>query len=495
MTGCDQDLHFPAVRARSDTQGLLVHNVEPETDALKGLAAFLATRREAILTAWRRTVDGDPELTTASTITRAQFIDHIPAVLDAFEWRLSAERAADQAQAREEQKASAAEHGLHRWQQGYNQPETMCEWGHLHLCLLQELEMYQSLNPGIASGAMQTARRELVRLCSDGVSASASRYAHLQRREADSRVRELESALAQLQELERARAEAWREAAHDLRGRAHAIASASAVLTRDGVPEQHRTRFSEVLKLGVQSLNRLLGDLMDQARLEAGHERRQIGHFDVAELLKEYCDTTRALAAEKGLFLVARGDSPLMIDGDAAKIQRILQNLVLNAIKITERGGVKVTWEAQRRRAPSTMGSLRPGHGTGFHERIGHATRTSPEASDGRSSRSRAAKPADNPIRSSSRFSTHAPLAVVSRANSNARGRGNRVGHREATLRNARCQSRARILCGRRHDFPHPVSASIPRIVVMTWQRMSIRTFETLPARWPSRIDVVVPVS
>ncbi len=116
-------------------------------------------------------------------------------------------------------------------------------------------------------------------LCSDGVSASASRYAHLQRREADSRVRELESALAQLQELERARAEAWREAAHDLRGRAHAIASASAVLTRDGVPEQHRTRFSEVLKLGVQSLNRLLGDLMDQARLEAGHERRQIRSF------------------------------------------------------------------------------------------------------------------------------------------------------------------------------------------------------------------------
>ena len=222
----------------------------------------------------------------------------------------------------------------------------MCEWGHLHLCLLQELESFQALNPGIAPSAMQTARRELVRLCSEGVSASASRYAHLQQREAASRVLELESALAQLQELEQARAEAWREAAHDLRGRAHAIASASAVLTRDGVPEQHRTRFSEVLRLGVQSLNKLLGDLMDQARLEAGHERRQITHFDVAAALKEYCDTTRPVAAEKGLFLVARGAEPLMVDGDPAKIQRIVQNLVLNALKVTERGGVKVTWEA-----------------------------------------------------------------------------------------------------------------------------------------------------
>lgn len=323
-----------------------MNNLEPASATLKDLAAFLAGRREHILTAWRRAVDADPELTTASTITRAQFVDHIPEVLDAFERRLSAQHADEMKQARQQQKESAAEHGLHRWQQGYNQPETMCEWGHLHLSLLQELENFQEANPGIASSVMQTARRELVRLCSDGVSASASRYTHLQRREADSRVHELESALAQLQELERARAEAWREAAHDLRGRAHAIASASAVVTRDDVPEQHRTRFSEVLKLGVQSLNKLLGDLMDQARLEAGHERRQIRHFDVASLLKEYCDTTRALAAEKGLFLVARGTMPLMIDGDGPKIQRILQNLVLNAIKVTEKGGVKVTWEA-----------------------------------------------------------------------------------------------------------------------------------------------------
>jgi signal transduction histidine kinase len=323
-----------------------VHNFEPSSAPLRELAGFLSERREAILTAWRRAVDADPELTTASTITRAQFVDHIPAVLDAFEWRLSAQHETELVQAREEQKESSSEHGLHRWQQGYNQPETMCEWGHLHLCLLEELDRFQALNPGIAPGVMQTARRELVRLCSDGASRSASRYANLQQREAASRLLELESALAQLRELEQARAEAWREAAHDLRGRAHAIASASAVLTRDDVPEQHRTRFSEMLRLGVQSLNKLLGDLMDQARLEAGHERRQITHFDVAAALKEYCDTTRPVAADKGLFLVARGAESLMVDGDPAKIQRIVQNLVLNALKVTEHGGVKVTWEA-----------------------------------------------------------------------------------------------------------------------------------------------------
>jgi len=221
----------------------------------------------------------------------------------------------------------------------------MCEWGHLHLSLLQELETYHALHPDVLPGSMRVARRELLQLCSDGVCASATRYTRLQQHEAATRLRELEAALAQLQQLEQERAQAWREAAHDLRGRAHAIASASAILTREEVPEQQRARFSEMLRLGVASLNKLLGDLMDQARLEAGHERRRIAQFDVAALLKEFCDTTRPLAADKGLFLVAKGDAPLVIEGDAQKIQRIVQNLVLNALKVTERGGVKVTWE------------------------------------------------------------------------------------------------------------------------------------------------------
>ena len=312
----------------------------------KSLAAHLAMRRESVLSAWRSAVDADPELTTASMITRAQFIDHIPAVLDAFERRLSSQDPSDRAQALEEQQESAAEHGLHRWQQGYNQPDPTREWGHLHLCLLEELENYQALNAGLDSAVMQIARRELVRLCSDGVCASAARYARLQQSEAASRLRELEFALAQLKTLEQERAEAWREAAHDLRGRAHVIANAFAVLTRAGVPEEHRTKFSEVLRRGVQSLNKLLTDLMDQARLEAGHERRDITHFDVASLLKEFCDTNRPFAAERSLFLIAKGPTPLMVDGDSGKIQRIVQNLVFNALKVTEQGGIKVTWEA-----------------------------------------------------------------------------------------------------------------------------------------------------
>ncbi|HEY4366187.1 MAG TPA: sensor histidine kinase [Steroidobacteraceae bacterium] len=314
-------------------------------DQLIALAAHLAQRRDAILSAWRRAVDLDAELTTASTITRNQFVDHIPAVLDAFERRLRAEDSDEKAQAVADQRESAAEHGLHRWQQGYNLPETMREWGHLHLCLLHELEHYRAANPRLLPTVMPAARRALVRLCSEGVSASATRYTHLQQSEAASRVRDLETALKQLRELEHERAESWREAAHDLRGSAHVIANASAVLGKDDVSRSRQSQVSEILRIGVASLEQLLADLTDHARLEAGHEQRNASVFDAAAVLGEFCDSLHAVAAERNLFIKAEGPSPFEVEGDPVKVRRIVQNLVLNALKATQHGGIKVTWE------------------------------------------------------------------------------------------------------------------------------------------------------
>src|ERR1700676_2744851 len=83
---------------------------------LAALATHLAARRADVLRTWQAAVELDPELTTSSSLSRAQFNDHIPQVLDAFERRLQAENAADREDAFAEQKKSAGEHGLHRWQ-------------------------------------------------------------------------------------------------------------------------------------------------------------------------------------------------------------------------------------------------------------------------------------------------------------------------------------------------------------------------------------------
>jgi signal transduction histidine kinase len=53
----------------------------------------------------------------------------------------------------------------------------------------------------------------------------------------------------------------------------------------------------------------------------------------------------RPLASARNLFLKAEGPALLSIEGDRVKVLRIAQNLVLNALKVTERGGIKVLWE------------------------------------------------------------------------------------------------------------------------------------------------------
>jgi len=315
-----------------------------DREQLRHLAEYLTQRRPLILRAWHQLVDADPELTTASSVSRTQFYDHIPQLLDAFSDLLCAEDAAEKKQSSAEQKKSAGEHGLHRWQQGYNQWQTMREWAHLQICLLDELEQYATAQASSAAPIMHRARRALARLCGDGVCESAARYARLQQVEAASRLRDLEQAVEHLQAVDRERAERWREAAHDIRSTVHVVTTAAAVLNREGVAETTRGRMSQTLHRGTAALHALLADLMDLARLEAGQERRRLSRFDAAQMLKAFCEPLRSIAAERNLFLQTEGVAPFPVEGDPVKVQRIVQNLLMNALHATSEGGVRVTW-------------------------------------------------------------------------------------------------------------------------------------------------------
>src|SRR4029453_12960570 len=101
-----------------------------------------------------------------------------------------------------------------------------------------------------------------------------------------------------------------------------------------------------------------LTDLLDHARLEAGHEQRNVKAFDAARLVEGFCETARPLAADRNLFLKCEGPTALDVEGDAVKVQRILQNLVLNALQATQSGGVLVTWEAGSSPADSHQWAL-----------------------------------------------------------------------------------------------------------------------------------------
>ncbi len=318
---------------------------ESAREQIDAVAAHLAARREALLQRWREAADADPELTSASALSRAQFFDHIPEVLNAFERTLRARYREERAEAAEDQREGAAGHGMHRWQQGYRQREAMREWRHLHLCLVDELEAFSVAHPETVTEAMAAARRALAQLCSDGVCESADQYQLLQRSEAAGRVRDLMQALDALETLEARRAESVRRAALDLRGSLDAMENATVALDGQTADDDARAHSLATLQHGVASMTALLNDLISLARLEAGHERRTDEPFDAAVLLGELCMAMQPLAAEHGLALVAEGPATLAVEGDRVKTYRIAQNLIVNALKSTERGGVRVTWE------------------------------------------------------------------------------------------------------------------------------------------------------
>ena len=311
---------------------------------LRALSAHLHARRAPLLEAWSRAAQADPKITASATLSRTQFYDHMPHMLDALERKLASIALADKLTATQDEATSAEGHGLQRWQQGDNEQEVMREWVWLNACLADELEQYAA-DRELAPQVMSTAWRLVSEFLVCGMSDSVSQYAHLQRADASARLRTLEDAHLQLGRLEQQRAEAWREATHDLRGNLSIVQNVASVLqikASDASPLQTSLR---MLERSVGSLHALLDDLTTQARLDAGHERREVHSFDAGEALAELCAASQQMAAEHGLYLKTEGPTNLVVKGDRIKVCRIAQNLLLNALQYTKRGGIKVTWE------------------------------------------------------------------------------------------------------------------------------------------------------
>jgi signal transduction histidine kinase len=309
----------------------------------RALADHLSTRSAAILEAWRSAIKRDPALTTGESLPRVQLFDHIPAMLSTFERELRSAPAIA-APSRDAAQESAAAHGLQRWQQGYDLREVTRELGKLNECVVAELDAYTMANPHISHASIAAARRIWAALCSTGIEESVGKYFQLQQQEAVGQVKDLEGALVEIRELERQRADLWRQAAHDLRGNLGVVANATVGLTHGGLRDATRDDFVRILMRNVTTLHHLLDDVTSLARLQAGREQRQIEPLDVSPIFQQLCEGIRPLAQQRRLFLRGEGPAGFAADGDAVKIRRIAQNLILNAVKYTREGGITVTW-------------------------------------------------------------------------------------------------------------------------------------------------------
>jgi two-component system, sensor histidine kinase len=154
------------------------------------------------------------------------------------------------------------------------------------------------------------------------------------------RTLELEDALADAERANSSRSRFVAAASHDLLQPLSAAKLFIASIADDGVAPKARDAL-EKAQNALDSVEGILGALLDISKLESGRVAVSIGPVPLGKVLARLNDEFGAIAASKGLRLTVMPSTAVVMT-DAAYLRRILQNLIGNAIRYTERGRVVV---------------------------------------------------------------------------------------------------------------------------------------------------------
>jgi signal transduction histidine kinase/CheY-like chemotaxis protein/CHASE3 domain sensor protein len=157
--------------------------------------------------------------------------------------------------------------------------------------------------------------------------------------------RELEAQKTQLSEASRLKTNFLSNMSHELRTPLNSVIALSGVLSRrlvKQIPDEELS-YLEVIERNGKHLLTLINDILDISRIESGKETIDVSEFEICAAINEVVTMIKPQADEKGLHLAAAiGDCQTRIVTDAFKFRHILQNLIVNAVKFTDKGQVDV---------------------------------------------------------------------------------------------------------------------------------------------------------
>ena len=120
-------------------------------------------------------------------------------------------------------------------------------------------------------------------------------------------------------------------------------------LLADGIPGKLNDRQMKVLATAqgnVERLQKIINDLLDMSKIEAGKMKIERERTDVREVVNQTCTSMDSLVSKKGLALRARvPEAALQSHVDPLRITQVLTNLVHNALKFTREGSITVSAE------------------------------------------------------------------------------------------------------------------------------------------------------
>jgi signal transduction histidine kinase/CheY-like chemotaxis protein len=160
--------------------------------------------------------------------------------------------------------------------------------------------------------------------------------------EIDQYTESLEKAYAEPQQLDELKDNFLSSVSHELRTPLTAIkGSAEILLDGEGVNEQIHEEFLTIINSECDRLTRLINDVLDLARMDAGQERWDDGQYLMPDIVTTAISSVQTLAMRKNIVISSDLDPGLPgVWCDKDKIVQVFNNLFSNAIKFTPDGGL-----------------------------------------------------------------------------------------------------------------------------------------------------------
>tara|TARA_R110002124_G_scaffold149259_5_gene315369 strand:- start:15405 stop:17234 length:1830 start_codon:yes stop_codon:yes gene_type:complete len=162
-------------------------------------------------------------------------------------------------------------------------------------------------------------------------------------KELESYIEKLELTSEKLKKISTARTDFLATMSHEIRTPMNAILGMTYFLKEDN-PREDQLESINVLDFSAKTLLSLIDDILDFSKIDAGKIEFESTDFELKQLISTISETFKTTAQNKKVDLVTEiGENlPKYLHGDSAKLIQILNNLVSNALKFTERGSVKI---------------------------------------------------------------------------------------------------------------------------------------------------------
>jgi signal transduction histidine kinase/CheY-like chemotaxis protein len=142
----------------------------------------------------------------------------------------------------------------------------------------------------------------------------------------------------------RAKSEFLANMSHEIRTPLNGVIGLTQALARTELTAD-QTEMLELIQSSGHTLQTLLSDILDLARVESGRMEIASEPFDLARAVREAAQLYATGAAEKGLsfFVDIEPEAAAWVRGDVVRVKQVLTNLVSNAVKFTDQGFVSLT--------------------------------------------------------------------------------------------------------------------------------------------------------